>query len=174
MKTNIEILAERARRLAVNANDTDDQSGKTYNVVEFLLTPERYSIDCQYIKEVLLLKELTPIPGAPAFVAGLTNVRGKIISIVDLKIFLGLVTKGITDLNKTIILSYEGMEFGIITDAILGTKIIRETSISAAPDTLQGKGATYVRGITPDGMIMLDGERLLSEKSLIVNQKQKI
>jgi purine-binding chemotaxis protein CheW len=173
MKTNAEILKERAWLLAVDTSTEITNEGNRLHIVEFLLTPEKYGIESQLINEVLLLKELTPIPGTPSFIAGVTNVRGKIIAVVNLKTFLGLVTKGITELNKIIILQQNGMEFGIIVDAIAGTRNIVEKSLNAAPATLQGKGATYVKGITSDGLIILDGTRLLSETTLLVNQKIK-
>jgi len=171
MKTNAEILQERAVLLAVDASVNSSEVIDYLNVVEFLLTPERYGIESQLISEVLLLKELAPIPGAPTFVAGVTNIRGKIVSMINLKAFLGLVSKGITELNKTIIIQHNGIEFGIIADAITGTRSIDSKSLRAAPVTLKGKGAAFVKGIAPDGMILLDGIKLISETTIIVNQK---
>ncbi len=172
MKSDNKILKERARQLAIkNEMNLEDQTNNLH-VVEFFLAPEHYGIESYLISEVLLLKELTAIPGAPAFVAGVTNVRGKIISIINLKTFLGMVTKGITDLNKTIILQHNGMEFGIIADAIEGTNNISEQSLSTAPATLHGKGASFVKGLTKNGTIILDGVRLLTETSILVNQKK--
>ena len=83
-----------------------------------------------------------------------------------------MVTKGITDLIKTIILQHNGMEFGIIADAIEGTNNISEQSLSTAPATLHGKGASFVKGLTKNGTIILDGVRLLTETSILVNQKK--
>jgi purine-binding chemotaxis protein CheW len=171
MKTNADILKERAVLLAVDTSSDIEKEDKSLHIVEFLLTPESYGIESHLISEVLLLKGLTFIPGTPSYIAGVTNVRGKIISVVNLKTFLGLVTKGITELNKIIILQKNGMEFGIIADAIAGTRNIDEKSLSAVPATLNGKGAAYVKGITLDGMIILDGARLLSETTILVNQK---
>lgn len=171
MKSDNKILNERARKLAVKTETNVEDQTNNLHVVEFFLAPEHYGIESYLISEVLLLKELTSIPGAPAFVAGVTNVRGKIISVINLKTFLGLVTKGITDLNKTIILHHNGMEFGIIADSIEGTRNITEKSLSRAPATLPGKGSSFVKGLTSNGTIILDGVRLLTESSILVNQK---
>lgn len=171
MITNNEILIDRAKLLAVDNFVEEVNIGKILHVVEFLLLPERYGIESHFISEVILLKELTPIPGVPSFVSGVTNVRGKIVSIVNLKTFLGLVTKGITELNKTILINYNGMEFGIIADAIIGIRSVDEKTLSPAPVTIQSDSAKFVKGITPDGMIILDGVHLLSETTIVVNQK---
>jgi purine-binding chemotaxis protein CheW len=56
-------------------------------VVEFLLAQERYGIATRCVREVLPLVELTPLPGVPPFVLGIANVRGQIVSVLDLKRF---------------------------------------------------------------------------------------
>jgi purine-binding chemotaxis protein CheW len=171
MKSNDEILIERAKLLAVRGRDDRQEAGEELTGLEFLLTPERYAIACHLVHEVLLLKELTPIPGAPAFVAGITNLRGKIISVIDLKIFFHMTTKGITELNKVILLSRQNMEFGILTDAIIGTYNIGVHSLGAPPAHLQDAFAGYVKGLTESGLIVLNGESIMTAKSIVVNQK---
>lgn len=173
MKSNEDILQERAHKISGRRLGNHLTKEEEITVVEFNLTPEFYAIEEFFVSEVILLKELTPIPGVPPFVAGITNIRGKIISVVNLKIFLGITSKGITDLNRIIVLRNKQMEFGILADSILGTKTIKTSRLAPAPITIQGAAAGYVKGITPDGLIILDGSNILSSKSIIINQKQK-
>jgi purine-binding chemotaxis protein CheW len=173
MKSGEDILQERARKISGKRSGNHLAQEEMITVVEFNLMPENYAIDEFFVSEVILLKELTTIPGVPSFVAGITNIRGKIISVVNLKIFLGITTKGITDLNRIIVLKHKQMEFGILADSILGTKTINTSALSPAPITVQGAAAGFVKGITSDGMIVLDGGNILSTKSIIINQKQK-
>ena len=173
MKSNQDILQERALKISGRHLGNHLPHEEEFTVVEFNLMPEHYAIDEYYVSEVILLKELTIIPGVPLFVAGITNIRGKIISVVDLKIFLGITSKGITDLNRIIVLKNKQMEFGILADSILGTKTIKTSMLSPAPITIQGAAAGFVKGITSDGLIILDGCNILSTKSIIINQKQK-
>ena len=173
MKSDEEILQERARKISVTRTLDHVSQDDEITVIEFNLMPEHYAIDEYFVSEVMLLKELTPIPGVTAFVAGITNLRGKIISIVNLKNFLGITSKGITDLNRIIVLKNKQMEFGILVDSILGTWTIKTSMLSPAPITLQGAEAGYVKGITSEGLIILDGSNILSTKTIIINQKQK-
>ncbi len=173
MRTNEEILAARAKLISGDRFAGDEQTGDELSVVEFLLAPERYAVEQQFADEVMLLKDLTPIPGVPDFVAGITNIRGKILSVLNLKILLGITSKGITELNRIIILKNSKMEFGILTDSILGTRILPSGHLARKPETLQGPTSGYVKGITADGMILLDCERMLSAKAITINQKQK-
>jgi purine-binding chemotaxis protein CheW len=170
MKNDEKILRARAKEISGHRMSTDMQAPSLL-VVEFLLTPERYCMESTFVTGVLSLKDLTPSPGAPAFVTGVINVRGKIISIVNLKILFGLKEKGITELNKIILLKHEQMEFGIVTDAIAGTRRIFLNELGALPVTIKGISADYIKGITPDGLILLDGEHLLTNKTIVVNQK---
>lgn len=173
MKTHDEILIERAHLISGKRPENNRIQEDELSVVEFLLSPEHYAIEECFISEVLLLKGLTTIPGSPLFIAGITNIKGKIISVVNLKVFLGLPTQGITDLNRVIVLKNKHIEFGVLTDSILGTQKVKTGLLAPGPITLQGALAGYVKGITTNGLIVLDGQHILSAKSIIVNQKQK-
>jgi purine-binding chemotaxis protein CheW len=173
MKTNEEILAARAKLIAGASLARNEPSGIELSVVEFKLEPERYAVEEQYIGEVLILKELTPIPGVPNYVAGIANIRGRIVSILNLKLLLGVASKGITELNRIIILKHNKMEFGILADSILGSSSIPSAQLAQKPLTLQGDAARYVKGVTVDGLVILDCAQLLSDRAIIINHKQK-
>jgi purine-binding chemotaxis protein CheW len=170
MNLDQKILRARAKEISRHKIKQDDMA-ESLSVVEFLLIPERYGIESKYVSEVLSLREMTPIPGTPAFVAGVMNVRGKIVSILNLKLLFNLKERGITELNKIILVRMDRMEFGIVTDAIAGTLKVYPNTLSAPPANLHGINAEYIQGITPDGIILLNGENLLTNKTIIVNQK---
>ncbi len=173
MKTDKEILEERAILIS-GPNFAGNEEGKgDLALVEFMLIPEKYAVEESYVSEVLLLKELTPIPGIPDFVAGITYHRGRIVSVLNLKILFGIKTKGITELNRIIILNNNEMEFGILTDSILGTIKISEGMLAPAPLNLHANAGGFVKGITVDGSILLDCDRLLNDEKIRINQIQK-
>ena len=140
-------------------------------VVEFSLAEERYAVESVYVREVHPLTELTPLPCTPAFVRGLVNVRGQILSVVDLKRFFGLPEKGLSDLNRIVILHGEGMEFGILADAVLGTRGIQLDEIQPSLPTLREIREEYLKGVTGERTVILDGEKLLSDPDLIVREE---
>ncbi len=88
--------------------------------MKFLLTHENYGIESVYVREVHPLKELTPLPCTPSFVLGIINVRGQILSVIDLKKFFDLPAQEPTSLNKVIIFHNNRIEFGILADAVIG------------------------------------------------------
>ncbi len=170
MKNDQVILRERAKRVAGRKTETE-KMGKPILVVEFLLIPEKYCIESSFVTEVLPVKGITLIPGTPDFVAGVMNMRGKIISVINIRYFFNLRDKGISELNKIIVLNHNQIEFGILADSITGTREIDADKLSAPPVTVNGTGAGYIKGITADGHILLDAAAILTSKMIIVNQK---
>ena len=80
------ILKARAKALALEP-EREKRKGEYLEVVEFLLAYETYAIETAYVREVYPLKELTVLPCTPPFVLGIINVRGQILSVIDIKKF---------------------------------------------------------------------------------------
>ena len=163
------ILKERARLLAQRPED--ETVGAAIEVVTLLLAYETYAIETAYVREVYPLKDLTPLPCTPPFVAGIVNVRGQVMSVIDLKKLFELPAKGITDLNKVVIISDGEMEFGILADAILDVRNIPLQEIQSGLPTLTGVRESYLKGITADRLVVLDAEKLLHNKDIVVHEE---
>jgi purine-binding chemotaxis protein CheW len=158
----------KARAQALAQEPGPEGAPEAIEVVEFLLGPETYGVPSSYIREVYPLKELTPLPCTPAFVLGIINVRGQILSVIDLKHFFDLPGRGFNSLNKVIILHDRTMVFGILADAIVGARSIPLDTIQPSLPTLTGVRAAYLRGVTSDHMVILDAGALLSDRQVIV------
>lgn len=163
------ILKARAKELAVEQAGEED-AGESIEVVEFLVAYERYGIESSYVREVYPLRDLTPLPGAPAFVTGIVNVRGRITSVVDIKKFFDIPDKGLGDFNKLVIIRSEGMELSILADVILGIRKIRANEMQTSLPTLTGIREDYLRGVTSDGLVVLDAEKILTDKGIVVDE----
>ncbi|OFX24332.1 MAG: hypothetical protein A2041_14215 [Bacteroidetes bacterium GWA2_31_9b] len=166
------ILKARAQDLAVKKKDETVQS-KFVEIVMFKLASETYGIENTFIREVYPLKDFTILPGVPSFVLGIVNVRGQIISVIDLKKFFNLPERGLGELNKVIIIRNNKMEFGILADIIHGTRSILLEEIQTSPIETSGIGAGYLKGITNDHIIILDAERILEDERIIVHQQSE-
>ena len=114
------------------------------------------------------------MPCTPPFVLGIINVRGQIVSVIDMKIFFDLPEHGLTDLNKVIIVHDEKMEFGILADSILGVRKIRREEIQPPLPTLTGVGAEYLTGVTKEPLVILDMAKILSSKNLVVHEEIEV
>lgn len=171
------VLRARAKLLAKEPEKRE--TGEYIEVVEFLLAQEHYGIETRFIREVYPLRDYTPVPCTPSFVLGLINVRGQIISVIDIKKFFEMPEKGLSDLNKVIILrsdepalsKAEGIEFGVLADVIIGVLMISVDGLQPPLATLKGIGEDYIRGITGDRIVVLDGARILSDKRIVVDEQ---
>jgi purine-binding chemotaxis protein CheW len=163
------ILKARAKALA-REPPQHAESAQYLEIVECLLAYESYAIESAFVREVYPLRELTPLPGTPAFVLGIVNVRGQILSVVDLKKFFDLPAKGLTDLNKIVILSNGHMEFGLLVDAVIGVQRIAVAEIQSPLPMLSGIHADYLKGVTAQRLVILDVARILADPKIIVRE----
>lgn len=164
------VLEERARALAREPARAEAEN-EWVEVLEFTLAHERYAIASEHVREVYPLEELTPLPCTPAFVLGIVNLRGEILSVIDIKKFFDLPEKGLTDLNKVIVLESEDMMFGMVADAIGGVRRILRAGIQPSLLTLTGIREDYLQGVTAERVVVLDAGKLLSDEKLIVNER---
>ena len=163
------ILAKRAKELA-RVNKPEDR-GEYLSIILFTLANEEFGIEDRIVKEVIPLKDLTPLPGVPAFVAGIINVRGNIISILDLKRFFDMPDPVMTDLTRVIILKNEEMELGIIAEKVVGTGRAYLNEMQKTLPTLKGIREDYLKGITNNRVVILDYEKLLNDERIVINEK---
>ncbi|MGD0886278.1 MAG: chemotaxis protein CheW [Thermodesulfovibrionales bacterium] len=163
------ILRARARALAKEPRKKT--VGEEIEIVEFLLAYEKYGVDTSYVREVYPLNDLTPVPCTPPFLLGVINVRGQVLSVIDIKKFFDLPEKGLGDLNKVIIVRSDAMEFGILADAVLGVSGVFVNELQPSLPTLTGIRKEYLRGITKDRTVILDAEKLLSDRNLVVHEE---
>lgn len=170
----------KARAKAIAMEPEKDNTGKAcLDVVDFSLADEIYAIESVYIREVCLLKDLTLLPGVPPYVLGIINVHGQVVSVIDIKKFFDLPEKGITNLNRVIIIQKDGaagdkngkMEFGILADTIIGVRSIPLKDIEPSLPTLTGIREEYLRGVTKDSVVILDADKLLSDETIIINEE---
>ncbi len=164
------ILKKRADALA-QAPSADDDAAQRLEVVEFVLAGESYGVESAHVREIHPLSDITPLPCTPEFVAGIVNVRGEIVSVIDIKRFFGLAAGGITDLNKVIVLKSEAMTFGVLADAIVGVRSVAQADLQPALPTLTGLRQEFLLGVTVDRLVVLDAHKLLEDRSLIVHEE---
>lgn len=160
-------LRARAKELA-KPQLAEDASVRLVEIVEFTLGPEHYAFPSSLVREVFHLSEITPLPSLPPFVLGITNIRGRIISVIDIRRLLEFGDMGLTNLNRAIILAYNGMELAVLADEVVGVYASDANKWQKTLPTLVGKREAFLAGVTKDRVVILDAERLLRSKDLLV------
>lgn len=162
-----QVLRERAVRLA-RAPEVAP-TGALLELLEFRLAHERYAVETRYVDEVHPLRDLTPLPGTPAFVRGIVNLRGRILPVYDLKKFFALPEQGVTDLHRILVVSDGDVEIGLLADVVVGVRALAAAGLSPPLPTLSAIAAEYLKGISEERLVVLDLGRLLSDPRIVVN-----
>ena len=165
-----EILHERAMVLAQRPEEPA-AADTLIEVLEFRLAHERYAVETRHVREVHPLRSLTPLPCAPSFVRGIVNMRGRITAVLDIKRFFELPETGITDLHRVVLVQGHGMEVGLLADAIVGVHSIALEDVAGQLPNLTGIRADYLKGVTAQGLVVLDALRLLEDPRIIVEEE---
>ena len=167
-KEEKEILRARAKEISQEPQALEVES-EWLEVLEFELGGETYALPIAQVRVVSLLKDLTPVPCTPPCVLGIINLRGEIRTVIDLKQFFGLPEKGITDLNKIIMIQNDEMELGILADSIRGVRRIRIAELHPVLPTMTDISAEHLSGITSDRLMVLDALSILADKRILVD-----
>lgn len=171
------IWARRAYELA--EEPPPEATGQAIDLLVFWLGGERYGVEVTSVREIHPLEQLTPVPRTPEFVVGVFSARGRILSVVDLRAFMGLPTVGLSDQTKIIVVTNTdqssetaGMEIGILADDVADvTTIFKEDIEPPLTTTHVSARAEYVLGITPEMLVVLELNALLGDKQLIVYEE---
>ncbi len=164
-------MKARAERLARGIRISDAaRTADGLEVVVFRLAREFYGIELSRIRIIEPLKTVTYIPGLPDFIVGIINYRGEIISVIDLKLFFDLPGRESADKGHVIILSKTDMEFGIIADEIVGVRSIPRNTLQPSLPTLTGVRSAYLKGVTAEGLVIIDGGKILSDPKMRIDQ----
>ncbi len=170
LPTAAQILRARAVALA-RPPESKPAAETQLDVLEFRLAAERYAVEIRHVREVYPLMELTPLPCVPNFVLGVVNVRGRILPVFDLRRLFGLPDQGITDLHRIILVGNEDLEFGLLADVIGSVRSIPLATLQPSLPTLSGIHADYLKGVTPESLVVLNLDRILSDPKIIVHDE---
>lgn len=160
------ILEDRAKKIA--APETGTSETGIIEMLRFQLAYQEYALEMHYVREVILTGEITPVPGTPAFISGICVVRGQIISLVDLRALFSLPEKGLTDLNRVIVITNGHITFGILADKITGLGTIPSYLILMPEHGTLPSWKRYLKGYVNTSLIVLDAGAILADPELIV------
>ena len=161
------ILEARARELA--REPEADERGDTLELVVLALGAERYGVASELVQAIHPLAGLTPVPGLPAFWAGLVNLRGRLYPVLNLRRYLGLPGEAPAN-GKLALVAAAGLSVALWVDEVPEVRQVPLAQIgphlSEAPE--EQAGASGRHGLTPDFLAVLDLEALLADAHLVV------
>lgn len=164
-------MRARTRELATSSHERSELA-ELLEIVTFQLGGESYAIEARFVYEIMTELQITAVPGTPACLAGVINLRGEVLAVFDLKPLFGLGARGGEGAPRLIVLGEAQPQFGFLADAVDQVKLLDtgELSLPAAPLGLLRREA--VRGVTADALLILDGRTLLADERLLIEQRE--
>ncbi len=120
------------------------QSGDL-QIVNFTVDNVNYGVPVDQVREVRDMQSVTPVPGAPAYVEGVTNLRGQIITVVNLRKRLGLTNKDCSA-DKIMIIDLDKSAVGVVVDAVTEVSTIRDVDIEKNMEVTSALG-DFILGV---------------------------
>ncbi len=130
----------------------------------FTLNGQTFGIDVDQVQEVLRFQARTRVPLAPPQVAGLVNLRGQVLTAIDLRVSLGLPER--VDLEPmVVVVQVAGEPVSLLVDAIGDVVQVDQRDLEPPPDTLTDASRDLILGAykLPDRLlIVLDADRAVA------------
>lgn len=124
-----------------------------------------YGVPIEDVQEVLFSQPLSEVPLAPPAVAGLLNLRGRIVTVIDLKRLLH--GQGAQDEAMNMVIRLDNDEVSLLIDRIGDVMRVDAAAVEATPPTLQGLARDFIHGVLPlqgDLLLLLDTQRMLDDE----------
>lgn len=142
-------------------------------LVVFELSNEHYGVDISAVESIIKMQPITAVPQAPSFVEGITNLRGSILPVMDLRKRFGLRDTSQMDGKPTsqhdesriVVVSMDGMKVGMIVDAVSEVLRVPADAIEPPPPMVTSINSAFITGIAKVGeklIILLDLARILT------------
>lgn len=150
---------------------------ETLRFLEFDLGKENYAIPLLAVWEVIPVPETTQIPKSPSHMLGIMNLRGQVISVIDLRKKLKITPKETDREEAVIILDLQGMKIGVLVDAINRVLTLKSSQILAAPELESQVNAKFISGIyqRDNGLtIMIDIYNILDVQDISAIKSSKV
>lgn len=153
---------------AVNVND-----GSSLQYLTFELGDEHYGVDILRVQEIKGWQPVTRIPRSPEHVCGVLNLRGIVVPIVDLRLFLDMPYLEYSATTVVVVLKVQQDDgqriVGIVVDAVSDVQDVTAEETKASPDFGNVVCTDYISGIVDNGdsmLLLLDIDKMLSSERI--------
>ena len=140
-------------------------------IVIFELGSEYFGVDIAKVESIIKMQPITQLPHTPGFVEGVTNLRGKVLPVIDLRKRFDLAAQETDKNSRIIVVSVDQTEVGMIVDEVSEVVTVPEAAVKSTPAIATSVNASFIRGIAKLGatggstgrlVILLDLSQVLS------------
>lgn len=142
--------------------------------LSFSLGAEEYAVPLLQVKEVIAVPETTPVPFTPKHFLGMMNLRGQVISVIDLRIKLGMPSQTKTDETAVIIVDLNPIYLGVLVDSVNSVLTFKPSEVSDPPELLGTQNGDYLTGVARVDsklILIMDIAKALDVQDMLTLQK---
>lgn len=162
-----------ARAAGLTQAIADESSSDLAALAVIGLEGERFALGLETVHEFTEVPQITPIPCCPPHIVGNINLRGEILTLVDVRHFLNLQPADPLKPKKAVVMRLGSLVAGVVIDDVFDVIYLQASEIAATPTAVYSSDNPYLRGFAPHGdsmMALLDLPKLLAQGELVVNQ----
>jgi len=145
------------------------------HIVGFQVGRETYGVPITSLHEIVRVPEITAVPDAPDYIEGVINLRGKIVSVMDLRKRLGHEKVAPSRRNRILVVEHKGRLCGLIVDSASEVLKVPTSDIEPSATVFQDGGSNCVTGLGKYHgrlIVMLDMSKLLEYSGLRTDPQQ--
>jgi purine-binding chemotaxis protein CheW len=146
---------------------TTTQDTDTVQFTTFFIGEELFGLDALRVHEILSFQTITTIPLAPEYVKGMMNLRGQILTVIDLGRRLGMPTAKQEEEGTNLIVESGDGQLSLFVDEIGGIIDVRHEQLLPPPGNVRGIAAEYIQGVCQleeNLLIVLNTDSVLQRK----------
>jgi chemotaxis signal transduction protein len=126
-------------------------------LVTFLLKDEEFGFDIMSVQEIIRLPKMARLPHTPEYVEGISNLRGAVLPIIDIRARFGMKREARTERSRVLVLDIDGRRTGLLVDGVRQVARVGQNEFERPPAAIRNGTTDYVNGV-----VKLDnGERII-------------
>jgi len=161
--SDADILRRRAKEYAKSNGNGHDRERRIEDVLLFSLGDRRYALPCSHIEEVIPMQSLVALPHSNRAILGISNNRGVLFAVIDLKRLLSIPASELTTMHRVVMLRHDHYCIGVLVDAVHGMDSIDAAALKAMPYELGEQTRRFLHGLSSDGILMVSAEEIIRE-----------
>lgn len=153
----------------LNADEGEDESLTTSKYLTFVLGSETYGLDIQFVREIIGILPITPLPDVPSWIKGVINLRGKVIPIMDVRARFMLEELPYGGRTCIIVVNVQEWWVGLVVDTVSEVLDIPTAQIEPPPRVANRSHDHFIQGlgkVDSHVRLLLDAPRLVGADDL--------
>lgn len=161
--SDADILRRRAKEYGMRNGNGVERERNVRDVLLFSLGDRTYALPCSDIEEVIPMQSLVALPSSNRAILGISNNRGVLFAVVDIKRLLNIPASELTTMHRVVILRHDTYRIGTLVDAVHGMDSVDVGALKELPRELSEQTRSFLSGISADGMLMVSAEEIIRQ-----------